>query len=180
MFAVLLLTTPQTVTEQILKLAPHPPRVSAYTSTSIAAECHAEAIDPNVALVTSRNDEEREAKKNSLPGNFIKGRLGGLEKYSKQAEGEQKEFIEGKLKEAKALNDFYQTDVDVSHLLSFQVSCYQEETRKAHYAQTEKLWKAVGDHVRGDLTRALKKNGGPFAAGDQPADADCMCLAANR
>jgi hypothetical protein len=114
------------VTEQILKLAPHPPRVSAYTSTSIAAECHAEAIDPNVALVTSRNDEEREAKKNSLPGNFIKGRLGGLEKYSKQAEGEQKEFIDAKLKDAKALNDFYQTDVDVSR------HCYHgpDDTRR--------------------------------------------------
>lgn len=68
------------MTEQILKLAPHPPRVSAYTSTSIVAECHDPAIDPNVALVTSRSDEEREAKKNSLPGHFIKGRLAGLEK----------------------------------------------------------------------------------------------------
>lgn len=157
-------TDSTTVVPEILKLAPHPPRVHAHTSTSIIEEIHAAAHDPNATLLFSINDEDREAKAHGAPRGFFEGRQKALDKYAPDAPAEFKAFLTKKQRNNKQLLDFYTGNPD-------------EATRQAHYAQAMQLWKSVGIVIRGVITQALQKNGGPFAGGDSPSEVDFHIIA---
>ncbi|KAK6910271.1 hypothetical protein L486_00066 [Kwoniella mangroviensis CBS 10435] len=144
---------------QIIKLAPHPPKVDAHTSTSIIEEIHASAHDPNATLLFAINDEDRKEKSNGLPKGFLQGRQKALDKLAENPPDEFKDFLLKKKKDNQQLLDFYITEPD-------------ESTKQAHYSQGQNLWKSVGIAVRGVVTQALKKNDGPFAGGEEPSEVD--------
>jgi len=152
-------TDSTTVVNQLLKLAPHPPTVHAHTSTSIIEEIHAAAHDPNATLLLARNDQDREEKAKGMVGAFLAGRQKALDKYASSAPAEFKEFLTKKQSENKQLLEFFKGNPD-------------QTTRDEHYAQTDQLWKSVGIVLRGVVTQALKKNQGPYAAGDSPSEVD--------
>lgn len=70
------------MTAEILRHAPHPPRVSAHTSTSIIEEVHAAAHDPNATLLIATDDADREEKANGIPKGFLAGRQKALDQYA--------------------------------------------------------------------------------------------------
>lgn len=152
-------TDSTTIAPEILKIAPHPPPVSADTSTSIIEEIHAAAHDPNATLILPINDQDREAKINGIPKAFLEGRQKALDKYAPDAPEEFKAFLTKKQGENKQLLDFYSSTPD-------------EATKQAIYGTAAQLWKSVGITIRGVVTQALKKNGGPFAGGDKPSEVD--------
>jgi len=78
-------TDSTTVVSEILKRAPHPPRVSAHTSTSIVEEVHGANHDPNALLLSSVSDEDRQAKINGIPKGFLEGRQKALDEYTPNA-----------------------------------------------------------------------------------------------
>lgn len=55
-----------------------------HPSMSVASivdwQIHGDAHDPNATLIMPVSEEDLEAKKNGLPGGFIKGRQQGLDK----------------------------------------------------------------------------------------------------
>lgn len=152
-------TDSTTVVSEILAKAPHPPRVSAHTSTSIIEEVHGEHHDPNATLLMAISDEDREAKINGIPKGFLSGRQKALDRITPSAPAEFKEFLEKKQKDNKQLLEFYTGNPD-------------DATKQAHYAATKEMWRSAGIVIRGVLTQALQKNGGPFAGGDKPGEAD--------
>ncbi|KAK8864266.1 hypothetical protein IAR55_001512 [Kwoniella newhampshirensis] len=145
--------------QEIIKLAPHPPRADAHTSTSIIEEIHAQAHDPNATLLFAINDEDREAKSNGLPKGFLAGRQKELDKLAQDPPNEFKDFLLKKQTDNKQLLEFFTTEPD-------------DATRQAHYDQGQQLWKSVGIALRGVVTQALQKNGGPFAGGAEPSEVD--------
>ncbi|KAK4687342.1 hypothetical protein P7C73_g2777, partial [Tremellales sp. Uapishka_1] len=151
--------TRQTVVPAILKLAPHPPRVSAHTSTSIIEEIHAAAHDSNATFLMSIDDEDRQSKIKGGQKDFLQGRQNALDKYAPDAPEEFKTFLAKKQAGNKSLLEFYTQEPDAA-------------AKSAHYEQTAELWKSVGIVIRGVITQALTKNGGPYAAGEQPSEVD--------
>ncbi|OCF40464.1 hypothetical protein I317_05702 [Kwoniella heveanensis CBS 569] len=145
--------------KEIIRQAPHPPRAGAHVSTSIIDEIHAAAHDPNATLLFAIDDEDRKAKANGLPKGFLEGRQKALDKLAENPPAEFKDFLQKKKADNQQLLDFYITEPD-------------EATRQAHYSQGKQLWKSVGIAVRGVVTQALQKNGGPFAGGDEPSEVD--------
>nr|XP_019010793.1 uncharacterized protein I206_04096 [Kwoniella pini CBS 10737]OCF49574.1 hypothetical protein I206_04096 [Kwoniella pini CBS 10737] len=145
--------------KEILKISPHPPKVDAHTSTSIIEEIHASSHDPNSTLLFSLNDKDRESKINGLPKGFLQGRQNSLNKLAENPPEEFKEFLLKKKADNQQLLDFYITEPD-------------EATKQAHYSQGKNLWTAVGIALRGVVTQALQKNGGPFAGGSEPSEVD--------
>ncbi|KAJ7580235.1 hypothetical protein C8J56DRAFT_1030121 [Mycena floridula] len=70
-------------------------------SAGIIEAMHNPKYDPNVSLLSARNDEELEAKATSLPGIYAAGRQAALEKYSTGPGAEAyKAFYERELVEA--------------------------------------------------------------------------------
>ncbi|KAL7421738.1 hypothetical protein Q5752_003509 [Cryptotrichosporon argae] len=157
-------TDSTTVVSELLKRAPHPPAASASTSTSIIEEIHAAAHDPNATLLFARDDADREAKISGMTKAFLEGRQKALDKFASSAPAEFKDFLTKKQAENKQLLEFYTGNPD-------------QATRDAHYAQAAQLWKSVGIVVRGPVTQALQKNGGPFAGGETPSEADFHIIA---
>ncbi|CAD6587739.1 MAG: hypothetical protein TREMPRED_004834 [Tremellales sp. Tagirdzhanova-0007] len=156
-------TDSTTVVTEIVKLAPHPPRVHAHTSTSIIEEIHAAAHDPNATLLFSRDDQDRDSKINGMVKPFLEGRQKALDKYAPDAPSEFKSFLTSKQKDNKQLLEFYtgNPDASLSRVLGSIMT-----------AEAAQLWKSVGIAIRGVITQALNKNGGPFAAGDSPSEVD--------
>ncbi|GFZ44094.1 hypothetical protein JCM24511_01815 [Saitozyma sp. JCM 24511] len=152
-------TDSTSVTSEIIKRAPHPPRVSAHTSTSIIEEIHAAAHDPNATLLIATDEEDRRAKANGLPKGFLEGRQKALDKYAAEAPEEFKAFLQRKQQENKQLLDFYVTEPDA-------------QLKAKIYEQGQQLWTSAGIAIRGVITQALKKNDGPFAAGETPSEVD--------
>jgi hypothetical protein len=50
---------------------------------------------------------------------------------------------------------------------------HQAQLKAKIYEKGQQLWKSAGIAIRGVITQALKKNEGPFAAGDTPSEVDC-------
>lgn len=148
-----------TVTSEILKRAPHPPRVSAHTSTSIIEEVHGANHDPNATLLMAISDEDREAKIKGIPRGFLAGRQKALDKFAPSAPEEFKSFLEKKQKDNQQLLDFYNGNPD-------------DAAKQQHYAATKEMWRSAGIVIRGVLTQAIQKNGGTYAGGDKPGEAD--------
>jgi len=152
-------TDSTTVVSEILKRAPHPPRVSAHTSTSIVEEVHGANHDPNALLLSSVSDEDRQAKINGIPKGFLEGRQKALDEYTPNAPAEFKRFLEEKQKGNRQFLEFYTGNPD-------------EATRQAHYKATKEMWNSAGIVIRGVITQALQKTSGPFAGGDKPGEPD--------
>ncbi|ORY32567.1 hypothetical protein BCR39DRAFT_586902 [Naematelia encephala] len=152
-------TDSTTVTKELLRLAPHPPRVSAHTSTSLVEEVHGAAHDPNATLLFARDDADYEAKKNGLAKAFLAGRQKALDKYAPDAPEEFKTFLTKKQQGNKQLLEFFTGNPD-------------EAAKKEHFATAASLWNSVGITIRGVLTQALQKTEGPFVAGKTPGEAD--------
>jgi len=151
-------TDSTTVVSEILRIAPHPPRISAHTSTSLVEEIHASAHDPNATLLFARDDADREAKINGLPKGFLEGRQKALDKYV-QSPGDFKKFLE-------------QKQAGNKQLLAFFAESPDDSAKEAHYGQANQLWKSVGIFIRGVMTQALNKTEGPFVAGKNPSEPD--------
>jgi len=152
-------TDSTTVVSELLKRAPHPPRVSAHTSTSIVEEVHGANHDPNATLLMSVSDEDREAKIKGIPKGFLQGRQDALDKYAPEAPAEFKKFLEEKQKGNRQLLEFYTGNPD-------------DAAKRAHYKATKEMWTSAGIVIRGVITQALQKTGGPFAGGDKPGEPD--------
>ncbi|WVR07180.1 hypothetical protein IAU60_004221 [Kwoniella sp. DSM 27419] len=144
---------------ELVKRAPHPPKTDAHTSTSIIEEIHAAAHDPNATLLFAINDDDRKEKANGLPKGFLEGRQKALDRLAQDPPAEFKDFLLKKKADNQQLLDFYISEPDSA-------------TKDAHYGQGKQLWKSVGIAVRGVITQALQKNGGPFAGGSEPSEVD--------
>jgi len=152
-------TDSTTAVSAILREAPHPPRVSAHTSTSIIDEIHGEAHDPNASLLISISDEDRQNKINGVPKAFLSGRQKALDKLVENPPAEFKDFLTKKQAFNKSLLDFLTGEPD-------------EATKNEIYSKGKELWKSSGIVIRGVITQALQKTEGPYAGGKEPSEVD--------
>ncbi|WVQ82235.1 hypothetical protein IAT38_004363 [Cryptococcus sp. DSM 104549] len=145
---------------EITKIAADRPRGKTSNGASIIEEIHSAAIDPNATLLFAVSDEDRKAKVAGLPKAFLQGRQKTLVKLAENPPAEFKDFI---LKKKE----------DNTQLLEFFIAEPDENTRKAHYAQGQQLWKSVGQAIQGFVTETLKSNHqGPYAGGSEPSEVD--------
>jgi len=77
------------------------------SGTDFVERIHADGVDPNVALLATRNDAELTGKAASIPGTFVGNRQAKLEQYASTAP-EFAEFYEEKKKSNGFLNEIFQ------------------------------------------------------------------------
>jgi hypothetical protein len=73
----------------------------------VIAAVHRENIDPNFSLLSARTQEELDAKRNSVPGLFVRQRQAKLEKLAPESPEDLKTFYKEKLEFNGFLSSVY-------------------------------------------------------------------------
>ncbi|GAA5885818.1 hypothetical protein JCM6882_007572 [Rhodosporidiobolus microsporus] len=118
---------------------------------------HKDEVDPNLLLLSFRDDKEREAKLGALPGGFLKGRQEALERYAKEvgdSDAKLKAFYEKKIAENGGLLAQYEGKQDST---DFQKTSQQ-------------LWSSIGKTLA-VLETKFEPNA-TYLVGDQVSLAD--------
>ncbi|GAA5830858.1 hypothetical protein JCM11251_001099 [Rhodosporidiobolus azoricus] len=118
---------------------------------------HKDDVDPNLLLLSFRDDKEREAKLGQLPGGFLKGRQEALERYAKEvgdSDPKLKEFYQKKIAENGGLLAMYEGKQDSTE---FQKTGQQ-------------LWQNIGKTL--SILERKFDGDAPFLVGDQISLAD--------
>ncbi|KZT42559.1 hypothetical protein SISSUDRAFT_1116836 [Sistotremastrum suecicum HHB10207 ss-3] len=147
-------TNTKDVVDYLIKHAPTPLPSS---DPKIIDLVHEDSVDPNFALLLSRNEEELSAKGQSVPGMFLKNRQEALEKYAPTAPPELKSFYDAKLAGNGALNSFY-------------AGTASDDAKAAFFTQSQGHWASLKEFILKTLPGYLPSSG--FIAGEKPGEAD--------
>ncbi|KAG8929745.1 hypothetical protein FRC03_001706 [Tulasnella sp. 419] len=147
-------TTTKNVTEWLINHAATPAGKS--SGTDLIARVHADAVDPNFALLSARNDAELSAKAGGVPGIFVRGRQAVLEKYAPIT---------------PELSDFYTAKLAANGFLNIVFSdSPPAPVKEGWFAKSEEAWKAIVSFILNDLPAALPDSG--YIGGDVPGEDD--------
>ncbi|GAA5837961.1 hypothetical protein JCM9279_004083 [Rhodotorula babjevae] len=133
---------------------------SSSTSKDLIEHIHQDSVDPNTLLLVWRNEAERKVKAGGLPGGFLKGRQGALERYAKEvgdSDLKLKAFYEKKIQENGGLLSLLEGKGDASGI----------------EAKAKDLWTNVGKTV--ELLETKLQPGAAYLLGDQISLADLHC-----
>jgi len=123
-------------------------------ATSITTEVHEDKVDPNFALVASRNDEELAKVAGGFVPTFTSSRLAGLKKFAETPEAEPH-------KESHDKNIAKISGLDA--LLSGNAP---DHAKQGFYAASTALWASIKVFTVEALPAAITQ--GPFISGETP------------
>ncbi|QRV76215.1 glutathione S-transferase [Ceratobasidium sp. AG-Ba] len=141
--------------EWLVLHAPTPGVKSAHQDAITAV--HRENIDPNFSLLSARTPEELKAKRESVPGLFVRQRQAKLEKLAPQSPEDLKKFYEDKL----AFNGF---------LSSVYADEPAAEVTSGWFDKSNQHWSDVKAFISTELATLLPESG--FVDGEAPGEAD--------
>ncbi|KAG8740617.1 hypothetical protein FRC12_015937 [Ceratobasidium sp. 428] len=143
------------VVEWLVLHAPTPGTKTAHQNVITAV--HRDNIDPNFSLLSARTPEELKAKRESVPGLFVRQRQAKLEKLAPQSPEDLKDFYKDKL----AFNGF---------LSSVYAEEPSDEVTKGWFDKSAQHWSDVKAFVSTELPSLLPESG--FVDGEAPGEAD--------
>ncbi|KAG8917132.1 hypothetical protein FRC01_002647 [Tulasnella sp. 417] len=148
------LTDTTSVVKYMLDNSPKP--IGKPSGTNFVAKIHEDAVDPNFALLSARNDAELKAKDAGIPGIFIRGREVALAKYAPTAP-DLKSFYDAKIKANGFLNLVYSPEVPA-------------EVKEMWFAKSKTAWEAIRTFILNDIPAVLPDSG--YIGGENPGEDD--------
>ncbi|KAF8741697.1 Glutathione S-transferase, N-terminal domain, partial [Rhizoctonia solani] len=141
--------------EWIVLNAPTPGAKSSHQDVIVAV--HRDNIDPNFSLLSARNQEELDAKRGDVPGQFIRQRQAKLEELAP--------------KSPENLQKWYKDKLEFNGLLS---SVYAEgaptDITSGWFDKSNQHWDNVKTFIASELPAFLPESG--FVDGSAPGEAD--------
>ncbi|CAG7847431.1 SubName: Full=Uncharacterized protein {ECO:0000313/EMBL:CCA68191.1} [Serendipita indica DSM 11827] len=98
-------------TQYLIKNAPQGAKTGKPADPKLLEILHADNIDPNFFLLAARNQEELDAKNQSVPGYFIRAHHKVLQRVAPTAPPELKDFYDAKVTKISGLNAIYTPDL---------------------------------------------------------------------
>jgi len=126
------------------------------SGTDFVDRIHADAVDPNVALLATRNNEELAAKAAGIPGTFVANRQAQLGKFAPTAP-EFATFYAEKIKSNGFLNDIYQGRASA-------------EAKATWFKISTDTWVAIKAFALNDVVDILPESG--YIGGEYPGEDD--------
>ncbi|KAI0047629.1 hypothetical protein FA95DRAFT_1558961 [Auriscalpium vulgare] len=132
--------------------------VKVATRTAITTAVHEDPVDPNFAMVASRDDAELARVAGGLAGTFTNLRLAGLKTYAATPEAQaNKEFYDGKI-------------ASISELSALFAGAAPAEAKEGFFKISKAAWDAVKVFYLETLPASIGE--GPFIAGATPGEDD--------
>ncbi|KAG8714577.1 hypothetical protein FRC08_011725 [Ceratobasidium sp. 394] len=141
--------------EWLVLHAPTPSTKS--THQDVITAVHRENIDPNFSLLSARTPEELKAKRESVPGLFVRQRQAKLEKLAPQSPEDLKQFYKEKLEFNGFLSSVYAEEPSA-------------EVTSGWFDKSNQHWSDVKAFVSTELPSLLPDSG--FVDGAAPGEAD--------
>jgi len=149
------LTDTKSTVHWLVTNAPKPAGKS--SGTNFIDRIHEDAVDPNFALLSARNEEELKAKNSGIPGLFIRNRQQALESYAPTAP-EFADFYTAKIKANGFLNTVYSQSGEIG------------EPQKIWFTKSQEAWVAIRAFILNDIPAALPESG--YIGGSAPGEDD--------
>ncbi|KAG8915305.1 hypothetical protein FRC00_005831 [Tulasnella sp. 408] len=148
------LTDTTSVIKYMIANAPKPAGKS--SGTNFVAKIHEDAVDPNFALLSARNDQELAAKNGGIPGLFIRSRQAALLKYAPTAPD---------------LKSFYDAKIAANGFLDLVYSAgVPEDVKQNWFAKSKAAWEAIRAFILNDIPAVLPESG--YIGGENPGEDD--------
>lgn len=144
-------------TQYLIKNAPQGAKTGKPADPKLLEILHADNIDPNFFLLAARNQEELDAKNQSVPGYFIRAHHKVLQRVAPTAPPELKDFYDAKVTKISGLNAIYTPGAS-------------SDLTAPYFKASQENWDAVANFTLKDLPTYLPEQG--FLGGDIPGEAD--------
>ncbi|EJD04159.1 uncharacterized protein FOMMEDRAFT_106643 [Fomitiporia mediterranea MF3/22] len=147
-------------TDVISYLVEHAPKsVKKASDNDIVKRIHEDDIDPNFALLLSRNDEEKKARASGLVLSFLSGRQDALHKHASTPE-------------ASEFSDFYKGKIEGNGgLLALYSDKAPDHAKQKFFETSTQHWENLRTFILNSLPSYLPDETA-FFGGDVPGEAD--------
>jgi len=155
--------TTKSVIEYLIKHAPKADLAGKPSGTDLIHKLHSEAVDPNFAFLSFRNDAELEAKAKSFAAVFTAQRQATLEKLAPTSPPQFAEFYKHKIAQNGYINNIFNGTATEGKVIVFK--------------KAVALWAGIKDFVLNSLPGYLPEEEGKFIGGDAPGEDDFHLIA---